>query len=255
MTAVDVPFRIDGPADAPVIVLSNSIGSTSAMWDPQTPALSEAFRVVRYETRGHAGAPVPDGPYSIADLGGDVIALLDRLGVERAHFAGVSLGGMTGMWLGVNAPDRIDRLVLLCTSAMLARDVDWPARAALVREQGTGAIAQATVERWFTPGYIDANPEVAVRWRALIADTPAEGYAGCAEAIGTMDQEEAIRAVRAPTLVIAGTEDPATPPPHGELIAERIPGARLELVNGAHLSNYERAEDVTRLLLAHLEAR
>ena len=252
MTPVDVPFRIDGPADAPVLVLSNSIGSTSAMWDPQIPALAEGFRVVRYETRGHAGAPVPDGPYSIADLGGDVVALLDRLGVERAHFAGLSLGGMTGMWLGVNVPDRIDRLVLLCTSAMLARDVDWPARAALVREQGTGAIAQATVERWFTPGYIDANPEVAARMRALIADTPAEGYAGCAEAIGAMDQEEAIRAVRAPTLVIAGIEDPATPPPHGELIAERIPDARLELVNGAHLSNYERAEDVTRLILAHL---
>ena len=252
MTPVDVPFRIDGPADAPVLVLSNSIGSTSAMWDPQIPALAEGFRVVRYETRGHAGAPVPDGPYSIADLGGDVVALLDRLGVERAHFAGLSLGGMTGMWLGVNVPDRIDRLVLLCTSARLARDVAGPARAALVREQGTGAIAQATVERWFTPGYIDANPEVAARMRALIADTPAEGYAGCAEAIGAMDQEEAIRAVRAPTLVIAGIEDPATPPPHGELIAERIPDARLELVNGAHLSNYERAEDVTRLILAHL---
>jgi 3-oxoadipate enol-lactonase len=255
MTPVQVPFRIDGPADAPVIVLSNSIGSTSAMWDPQVPALSEGFRVVRYETRGHAGAPVPDGPYSLDDLGGDVLALLDRLGVERAYFAGLSLGGMTGMWLGVNAPERVDRLALLCTSAMLARDVDWPARAQLVREQGTGAIAQATVERWFTPGFIEANPDVTVRMRALIENTPAEGYAGCAEAIGAMDQEEAIRAVHAPTLVIAGRQDPATPPPHGELIAERIPGARLELVNGAHLSNYERAEDVTRLLLAHLEAR
>jgi 3-oxoadipate enol-lactonase len=255
VTPVDVPFRIDGPPDAPVLVMSNSIGSTSAMWDRQVPALTEGFRVVRYETRGHAGAPVPEGPYTLADLGGDVVALLDRLGVERAHFAGLSLGGMTGMWLGVNAPERIDRLVLLCTSAMLARDVDWPARAKLVREQGTGAIAQATVERWFTPGFIAANPEIAARMRALIADTPAEGYAGCAEAIGAMDQEEAIRAVRAPTLVIAGRQDPATPPPHGELIADRIPGARFEVVNGAHLSNYERAEDVTRLILAHLEAR
>jgi pimeloyl-ACP methyl ester carboxylesterase len=130
---VDVPFRLDGPAGAPVLVLSNSIGSTSAMWDPQLPALSEHFRVVRYETRGHAGAPLPEGPYTIADLGGDVVALLDRLGVGRAHFAGLSLGGMTGMWLGVNAPERIGRLTLMCTSAMLARDVDWPARAALVR--------------------------------------------------------------------------------------------------------------------------
>ena len=254
-TPVEVPHRVDGPEDAPVLVLSNSLGSTSDMWDPQVPALTERFRVVRYEIRGHDAAPTPDGPYAIADLGGDVLALLDRLGLERVHFAGVSLGGMTGMWLGVHALERVDRLVLLCTSAMLARDVDWPARAALVRDQGTGAIAQATVERWFTPGFIEANPDIAARMRALIADTPAEGYAGCAEAIGAMDQEEAIRAVRAPTLVIAGRQDPATPPPHGELIADRIPGARLELVNGAHLSNYERADDVTRLILAHLEAR
>jgi 3-oxoadipate enol-lactonase len=253
MTPVSVPYRIDGPAAAPVVVLSNSIGSTSDMWEPQVPALAERFRVVRYETRGHAGAPVPDGPYGLADLGGDVLALLDNLGVQRAHFVGLSLGGMTGMWLGVNAADRIDRLALLCTSAMLARDTDWPARAALVREQGTGAIAAATVERWFTAGFIAREPDVAARWRAAIADTPSEGYAGCAEAIGTMDLEDDIRAVRAPTLVIAGRQDPSTPPPHAELIASRIPDARLELVDGAHLSNYERADEVTRLLLDHLE--
>jgi 3-oxoadipate enol-lactonase len=254
MTPVSVPYRIDGPADAPVVVLSNSIGSTSDMWEPQLPALAERFRVVRYETRGHAGAPVPDGPYSLADLGGDVLALLDNLGVERAHFAGLSLGGMTGMWLGVNAPDRIDRLALLCTSAMLARDTDWPARAALVREQGTGAIAAATVERWFTADFIGREPDVAARWRATIADTPSEGYASCAEAIGTMNLEEDIRAIRAATLVIAGRHDPATPPRHAELIASRIPDAHLELVDGAHLSNYERSDEVTRLLLDHLEA-
>jgi 3-oxoadipate enol-lactonase len=254
VTSVSVPYRLDGPADAPVVVLSNSIGSTSAMWDPQMPALTERFRVVRYETRGHAGAPVPDGPYALDDLGGDVVALLDRLGVAHAHFAGLSLGGMTGMWLGVNAAERIDRLALLCTSAMLARDTDWPARAATVRAEGTETIAAATVERWFTEPFRRANPDVAERWRATIAATPAEGYAGCAEAIGGMDLEEAITAVRAPTLVIAGRHDPATPPPHAELIASRIPGARLELVDGAHLSNYERPDQVTGLLLDHLEA-
>ena len=251
---VEVPHKVDGPDDAPVLVLSNSIGSTSAMWDPQMPALSERFRVVRYETRGHDGAPVPDGPYALDDLGGDVVALLDRLGVERAHFAGLSLGGMTGMWLGVNAPERIDRLALLCTSAMLARDVDWRARAKTVREEGTATIAEATVERWFTHAFIEARPDDAERWRATIAATPAEGYAGCCEAIAGMDLEDDIAAVRAPTLVIAGRQDPATPPPHGELIAQRIPGARFELVDGAHLSNYERSDEVTGLLLSHLEA-
>ena len=253
MSPVEVPHTIDGPEGAPVLVLSNSIGSTSAMWEPQIGPLSSRFRVVRYETRGHAGAPVPEGPYAIADLGGDVLALLDRLGVERAHFAGLSLGGMTGMWLGVNAPERIDRLVLLCTSAMLARDVDWPARAQTVRAEGTEAVAEGTVERWFTSSFRDANPEVAERWRATVAATPAEGYAGCAEAIGTMDLEDDIAAIRAPTLVIAGRHDPATPPPHAELIASRIPGARLELVDGAHLSNFECPDEVTALMLDHLD--
>jgi 3-oxoadipate enol-lactonase len=255
VSTVEVPHKIDGPDDAPVLVLSNSIGSTSAMWDPQIGPLSERFRVVRYETRGHAGAPVPGGPYALGQLGGDVIALLDRLDVERAHFAGLSLGGMTGMWLAVNAPERIDRLVLLCTSAMLARDVDWPARARTVRAEGTEAVAEGTVERWFTAGFRQANPELTERWRATIAATPAEGYAGCAEAIGTMDLEDEIAAVRAPTLVIAGRHDPATPPRHGELIASRIPGARLEIVDGAHLSNIECSDEVTALMLDHLEAQ
>jgi 3-oxoadipate enol-lactonase len=255
VTPVDVPHRIDGRDDAPPLVLSNSLGSTSDMWEPQIPALSERFRVIRYEIRGHDGAPVPDGPYTIADLGGDALALLDRLGIERAHFAGLSLGGMTGMWLGVNAPGRLDRLALLCTSAMLANDHDWPLRARTVREaDDTGAVADAVVERWFTPAFREANPELAKRMREMIAATPPEGYAGCCDAIGGMDLEADIEAIRAPTLVIGGRHDNATPPRHQERIAERIPGARLELVDGAHLANYERADEVTSLLLSHLEA-
>lgn len=255
MTLVDVPYRIEGPADAPALVLSNSIGSTSAMWDPQIPALSERFRVIRYETRGHDGAPVPNGPYALSDLGGDVVALLERLGVERAHFAGLSLGGMTGMWLAVNAPERIDRLALLCTSAMLARDIDWRARAKTVRDEGTGAVAAATVERWFTPGFIAANPDVAARMRAMVADTPPEGYAGCCDAIAEMDLVADLPAIRAPTIVIAARQDPATPPRHGQLIFRQIPGARFELVDAAHLASYERPDEVTRLILSHLEAQ
>jgi 3-oxoadipate enol-lactonase len=252
---VEVPHKVDGPDDAPVLVLSNSIGSTSAMWDPQMPALSERFRVVRYETRGHAGAPVPDGPYALDDLGGDVVALLDRLGVVRVHFAGLSLGGMTGMWLAANAPERIDRLVLMCTSAMLSAEHDWPLRARTVREQGTGAVAEAVVERWFTPAYVEAHPDVAARMRAMVADTPPEGYAGCCDAIDAMDLVEDIARVKAPTLVIAGREDPATPPHHAEQIAGQIPGARLELVDAAHLASYERPDEVTKLILDHLEGQ
>jgi 3-oxoadipate enol-lactonase len=254
VSPVEVPHRIDGRDDAPPLVLSNSLGSTSEMWDPQIPALSERFRVIRYEIRGHDGAPAPAGSYSIADLGGDTIALMDRLGIDRAHFAGLSLGGMTGMWLGVNAPERIDRLVLMCTSAMLAKDHDWPLRARTVREQGTGAVADAVVERWFTPAFRDDNPDLVAHMRAMIADTPPAGYAGCCDAIDAMDLESDIEAIRAPTLVIAGSEDPATPPRHAERIAQRIPGCRLEIVPAAHLANYERPDEVTALMLSHLEA-
>jgi 3-oxoadipate enol-lactonase len=157
------------------------------------------------------------------------------------------------MWLAANAPERVDRLVLLCTSAMLRDDHDWPLRARTVREKGTGAVADAVVDRWFTPAWRDANPDAVARMRAMVADTPPEGYAGCCDAIHGMDLEEDIRGVRAPTLVIGGAEDPATPPRHQERIAERIPGARLELVPAAHLANYERPDEVTGLMLSHLE--
>jgi 3-oxoadipate enol-lactonase len=252
VTPIDVPFRIDGPADAPVLVLSNSLGTTSEMWDPQIPALTERFRVVRYDTRGHGEAPVPNGPYSLDDLGGDAVALFDRLGAGSVHLAGLSLGGMTGLWLAVNAPERIERLVVMCTSAMLAEEHDWVARAKLVRDQGTGAVAQASIERWFTPGFAQANPDVVAKLRATLADTSPEGYAGCCDAIAGMDLVDALGGVTAPTLVIAGSEDPATPPAHGERIAQRIPGARLEIVEAAHLANIERADEVTRLMLSHL---
>jgi 3-oxoadipate enol-lactonase len=255
VSPVDVPFRLDGPAGAPPLLLSNSLGTTSEMWDPQIPALTERYRVVRYDTRGHGTAPVPNGPYSLDDLGGDAVALLDRLGIERAHVVGLSLGGMTGMWLGAHAPERVDRLVLMCTSAMLAEEHDWPARANLVREQGPGAIADATIERWFTPGFVERNPDTVARLRATLADTPPEGYAACCDAIGGMDQLADLERIEAPTLVIAGREDPATPPPHAERIAEGIRRARLEIVDAAHLANIERAEEVTRLTLSHLEAR
>jgi 3-oxoadipate enol-lactonase len=255
LSAVDLPYRIEGPADAPPVLLSNSLGSTAEMWDPQVPALAARFRVIRYEIRGHDGAPVPDGPYSLDDLGADAIALIDHLGVARTHVVGLSLGGMTGMWLAVNAPERVDRLVVMCTSAMLADEHDWPLRARTVREQGTGAVAEAVVERWFTPAFRAANPDVAARMRAMVADTPPEGYAGCCDAIGAMDVTAAIEAVTAPTLVIAGRQDPATPPSHAEIIARRIPGAHLELVDAAHLANYERPDEVTALILSHLEAQ
>jgi 3-oxoadipate enol-lactonase len=254
MTAIEVPYRVDGAEDAPPLVLSNSLGSTSEMWDPQVPALSERFRLIRYEHRGHGDAPVPPEPYDLDDLGGDVVALLDRLGIERTDFGGLSLGGMVGMWLGINAPERIRRLVLLCTSPMLSREHDWALRGRTVREQGTGAVAEAVVERWFTPRYAEEHPDTVARMRAMVTETPATGYAGCCGAIERMDLVQELGSIRAPTLVVAGTEDPATPPPHAEVIAEHIPDCRMELVPAAHLASWERPDEVTRLILSHLEA-
>ena len=253
MTPVEVAFTVDGPEDAPPVVLSNSLGSTPTMWDPQLPALLERLRVVRYDHRGHGASPVPPGPYELDDLGADVLALLDRLGFERVHWCGLSLGGMVGMWMAIHAPERIDRLVLCCTSAKLGPPETWADRAATVREHGVDAVADAGIERWLSPAFLDRQPEIAARVRAMLASTPAEGYAACCGVIERMDQTARLGEIRAPTLVIAGADDPATPPEHGARIADAVPGARLEIVAGArHLATIERPQAMTDLILGHL---
>jgi 3-oxoadipate enol-lactonase len=253
--SVELNHRINGPYDAPVVVLSNSLGASLEMWAPQIPALSVRFRVLRYDQRGHGDSPVPPGPYDIDDVGQDVLDLLDRAGIERAHFCGLSMGGMTGMWLAANAPERIDRLVLLCTSAHFGNPEMWIERAATVREQGTEAVAEAGIGRWFTDGFREREPAVAARFRAMIASQPDEGYAELCGVLERLDLRNDLPRIAAPTLVVAGAQDPSTPPdPHARLIAERIPGARLEVLDpGAHLINVERAETVTDLILDHLE--
>jgi 3-oxoadipate enol-lactonase len=253
MTAVEVAYDVTGPEDAPLLVLSNSLGSTPAMWDAQAPALAERMRVVRYDHRGHGRSPVPPGPYELADLGGDALALLDRLGAERVRWCGLSLGGMVGMWLAINAPERIERLVLCCTSARLGPPSMWSERAATVRAEGVEAIADAGIGRWLTPGFIEREPEATARVRAMLVSTPADGYANCCAAIEHMDLVDQLNGVRAPTLVIAADQDPATPPVHGELIAARVPGAHFELVTGAaHLATIEQPAAMTELIAGHL---
>jgi 3-oxoadipate enol-lactonase len=253
MTVVDLHHSFEGPADAPVVVLSNSLGTTLEMWDPQAAPLARGHRVLRYDMRGHGSSPVPETPYSMADFGSDLIGLLDRNGIERASLCGVSLGGMVSMWVAAHAPERVDRLVLCSTSAIMGPPESWTERAALVRREGVGAVADSTVARWFTPAFAAAEPEVVAGIRAQLAATPAEGYAGCCEAIREMDQRPDLAAVAAPTLVIAAEGDPSTPPAHARTIAELIPGARLEVLDrGAHLVNVEAPDLVTPLVAAHL---
>lgn len=254
MSAVDVHAVVTGREDRPVVVLSNSLGSTHRMWDAQLAALEDRFRVVRYDTRGHGDSPVPDGPYSIDDLTDDVVVLLDRLGIAWAHVVGLSLGGMTAMRLAARNPERVDRVVLLCTAAQLPPATGWLERAATVRANGSAAVAAAVVQRWFTPEYLGIHQEVRVAHERMVAATPAEGYAGCCEAIAKLDLREDISSITAPTLGIAGQDDPATPPARLEEIAASIPGARLLVVPGsAHLANAEQPGSVTPAIIEHLE--
>jgi 3-oxoadipate enol-lactonase len=254
MTAVALNYATAGPEDAPTLLLGGSLGTTLAMWDPQVPDLSRARRVIRFEHRGHGGSPVPRGPYSIDELGADVLALMDRLGIERASYCGLSIGGMVGQWLGINAPGRIEKLILICTSAHLPQGASYRDRAAAVREAGTPAVvADAVLSRWFTEPYTQRHPEVVARYRAMISAIDPEGYAGCCEAIAAMDLREGLDRISAPTLVIAGGQDPAIPPEQGQAIADAVAGAAFHVLDpGAHLASVERAADVTWLIAAHL---
>jgi 3-oxoadipate enol-lactonase len=245
---------VTGPADAPVVVLGSSLGATGAMWDPQLPELAARFRVVAYDHRGHGGSDAPPAPYEIADLGRDVLALVDELGIGRFHYAGLSLGGMVGMWIASEVPDRVDRLALLCTSAALNAPEPWHERAAAVRLGGLAAVVDVVLSRWFTPGFAIAHPDVVARHRAMLLTPSAEGYAACCGAIAEMDLGARLPQITAPTLVIAAREDLAIPPPHSEAIAAAIPGARFELVtDAAHIASVEQPAVITRLLVEHFE--
>ncbi len=252
----DLNYLIEGPEAAPVLVLSNSLGTSLGMWGTQAPVLRGRFRLLRYDTRGHGGSPAPPGPYAIEDLGRDVISLLDRLGIERASFCGLSVGGMTGMWLAGEAPERIERLVLCCTSALLGPRSVWDGRIRTARKEGMGALVDGVIERWFTPAFRSENPDIVEGMARTLREADPEGYAGCCAAIRDMDLRDRLPSVRAPTLVVSGAEDAATPPEHGELIRDAIPGARFEVVPGAaHIANVERPEKITQLILDHLEER
>jgi 3-oxoadipate enol-lactonase len=251
----ELHHAVDGPVGAPVVVFAGSLGSTLEMWDPQVAALAERYRVVRFDHRGHGKSPVVPGPFELADLGDDVVELLDRLGADRAHVVGLSLGGMVGMWLAAHAPERVQTLSLLCTSSLLGPASNWTDRAALVRAQGTGAVADAVVDRWFTPSYAAANPDVVARMREMVAGTPAEGYAACCEVIARMDLTADLPSITAPTLAIAGADDPATPPVHLETIIAGVADGRLAVLDrAAHLASVQQAPVVNRLLLDHLGA-
>jgi 3-oxoadipate enol-lactonase len=254
MTAIAVSYSIAGPEDAPVIVLSNSLGATRDMWGPQVPALAERYRVLTYDTRGHGTSPAPAGPYTLDDLTDDLVALLDRIGASRAHVAGLSLGGMTAMRLAVREPQRVDRLALLCTSAK-PDPQPFLDRVTAVRAGGTAPLAPAIAARWLTPDHAATHPELLAELETMIAGADDDGYAACCEVVAAVDLRQDLRLITAPTLVVSGAEDVALPPPHQQVIIDGIPGAELLTVSpGAHLANLERTQEITGALLGHFDA-
>ncbi len=247
--------EISGPVGAPALVLLNSIGGTTAMWAACAGRLSEHYRVIRMDARGHGGSAVGNSPTAIGldTLAGDVLSTLDALGVDRFHLAGQSLGGMTAMWLAIHHPERIIRLALVCTSAYLPPPSNWLDRAAKVRESGLADIADEAVARWITPALAQRDPDLFARLRDALVACDREDYAQCCEAISEMDLRSDLGRISAPTLVISADEDPATPPVHGEAIAAGVPGARFEIVHdAAHVATVEQPARIADLMLDHL---
>lgn len=250
--ACPIAYRFDGPAEAPVLVLSNSLGTAMDMWAPQLAALAARFRVLRYDSRGHGASGVPEGGYGMDRLGRDVIELLDGLGIARASFCGLSKGGMVGQWLGVRAPERLDRLILCCTSPYMGPPAGWDGRIAAVRAEGMAAMTEAVLERWFTPEFRDAGIAAIAPVRAMLLATDPLGYAGCCAAIRDMDMRRLLPLIQVPTLVIGGLRDPATPPEHSEALVAGIPAAACTMLDAAHLANIEQPERFTQAMLDFL---
>jgi 3-oxoadipate enol-lactonase len=245
-------YQIDGPARAPVIVFSNSLGTTLSMWNPQVPALSQKFRVVRYDMRGHGLTTITPGPYTIEGLARDVVGLLDVLQIERAHFCGISVGGALGQWLGVNAAGRFNSLVLSNTAARIGTQEGWNTRIKTVREGGMSSIAYAVVPRWFTDAFVEKSAKVVEVTRQMLLGTPPEGYIATCAGLREMDQRETVAQISVRTLVIAGAHDAVTTPADARFLVDRIHAAQYVELNAAHLSNIEDADAFTAALIDFL---
>ncbi|MGI5119772.1 alpha/beta fold hydrolase [Marinactinospora thermotolerans] len=253
MAVVPLQYRFDGPRHAPVVLLLPHLGAKWSMWEPQMPDLTRDLRVLRVNHRGHGGSPAPQGAYSVAELGGDLLALLDTCELERFSVIGAGLGGMLATWLAAREPDRVHRLALLATSAWAPPARRWQRLASQTRAGGTVAVVEEVTRSWFTPAFVDRRPDILARMVEEFESVDRQGYAGCCDALAEGDQRAALSRVRAPTVVVSAAHDPVLPPGHGRRLSNGIPGARFEVVSGAaHLVNVERADRVNELLVAHV---
>jgi 3-oxoadipate enol-lactonase len=246
-------YEISGAANASALVLSNSLATNFGMWDAQMPELHKHLRVLRYDTRGHGQTEVTPGPYSFEQLGRDVLALADSLDMDTFSFCGLSMGGITGMWLGINAGHRLHKLALCSTAAKIGNPDTWNARIEAVRKGGMKSIAAATMDRWFTPRFREREPQAVERIKHMVESTSSDGFIANCEALREADFRESITTIRTPTLVISGTHDTGTTPADGKFLAKQIPGARYAELDAAHLSNIEQQKQFTQEVSAFLQ--
>jgi 3-oxoadipate enol-lactonase len=250
-----INVRVEGRQNGPTLMLSNSLGCTLQMWEPQMKALTQLFRVIRYDRRGHGKSGVPPGPYSMERFGRDVLAILDDLNIEKVHWCGLSMGGMVGQWLGANAPDRLDKIVLANTACYYAEPTNWLNRIKAVNEGGIAAIADTVIATWLSADFREREPRASSEMKAMLLASPVQGYLACCEALSKLDQRELLLRIKSPTLVIAGRYDQATPIAAGELIRSRIPRASMTILDAAHISNVEQPHAFTEAVVGFLTQR
>ena len=249
---IRIHYELSGSAELPVLVFSHSLGSSHELWEPQLAALQPHRRILRYDTRGHGASACPAGPYSVENLGADLLGLLDGLEIAQADFCGLSMGGVIGQWLALHAPHRLRKLVLADTAAKIGTAEIWNGRVATVEREGLGAVIPGTLERWFTVPFRDSHPAVIAKTEVMVRGTPSEGYRACCGALRDADFRESVKTIAVPTLLIAGTSDPVTPPVDLQFLASAIPGSQLVELPSAHLSNVEAAEAFNQALLHFL---
>ncbi|WP_398477594.1 3-oxoadipate enol-lactonase [Tardiphaga sp.] len=245
---------VEGRDGGPTLMLSNSLGCTMAMWEPQLPVLTKLFRVIRYDRRGH-GKSGMNGPVSMERYGKDVLAILDDLNIDTVHWCGLSMGGMVGQWLGANAPDRFNKMILANTSCYYPDPTNWHNRIKAVREGGIASVADAVIGGWLTADFRERDPDATAKMKAMLLATPVDGYLAACEALSTLDQRALLPNIKSPVLVIAGKQDNATPVSAGEFIRANIPGASMTLLDAAHISNVEQSHAFTEAVVGFLTQR
>lgn len=250
---ININYRLDGPEDAPIVMLSNSLMSNLTMWDPQMAVLTESFRVLRYDTRGHGDTDAPSGPYTIQLLAEDVVALLDALKIEKVHFAGLSMGGMIAQYLGANHSERILSLMLCDTASEMPTLEMWNDRISTARDNGIGALLDGTLQRWFTAPFRENDKAAVEKVALMIRTTKTDGYIACASAVRDMSQTSILSRISVPTIIIVGEDDPACTVAQSRVLEEQIKGAKLVIIkNAAHLSNIEKIDEFNDAILGFL---